>query len=39
MKTVRVGHLTVYLFDYDIASRLLPFKAGGLSAPERKAET
>jgi hypothetical protein len=38
MKIIRVGHLTVYLFEYDIASRLFPFKAGGLSAPERKAE-
>jgi hypothetical protein len=36
MKTIRIGHLTVYLFDYDIASRLLPFEPGGLSAPERK---
>jgi hypothetical protein len=39
LKEIRVGHLTVYLFDYDIASRLHPFKAGGLSAPERKAES
>jgi hypothetical protein len=38
-KTFRVGHLTVFLFDYDIASRLMPFKAGGLSAPERKIES
>jgi hypothetical protein len=36
LKTLRVGHLTVYLFDYDIASRLMPFKPGDLSAPERK---
>jgi hypothetical protein len=35
-KTIRVGHLTVYLFDYDIASRLEPFEPGGLAAPERK---
>jgi hypothetical protein len=32
LKAVRVGKLTVYVFDYDIASRLQPFKAGGLSA-------
>jgi hypothetical protein len=38
-KVVRVGHLTVYLFDYDIASRLYPFEAGGLSAPERKVQS
>jgi hypothetical protein len=38
-KTLHVGHLTVYLFDYDIASRLEPFKAGGLAAPERSAES
>jgi len=37
-KTIRVGHLTVYLFDYDIGRRLYPFKPGGLSAPERKGE-
>jgi hypothetical protein len=36
IKTIPVGHLTVYLFDYDIASRLMPFKAGGMAAPERK---
>jgi hypothetical protein len=34
-KTIRVGHLTVYVFDYDIAARLEPFKAGGLAAPAR----
>jgi hypothetical protein len=39
VKTIHVGHLTVYLFDYDIASRLEPFKAGGLAAPERKAQS
>jgi hypothetical protein len=38
-KTLRVGHLTVYLFDYDIASRLEPFKPAGLSAPPRKSES
>jgi hypothetical protein len=36
IKTIRVGHLTLYLFNYDIATRLYPFKAGGLSAPERQ---
>lgn len=35
-KTIRVGHLTVYVFDYDIATRLLPFVPAGLAAPERK---
>jgi hypothetical protein len=38
-ETVRVGHLTVYLFDYDIASRLQPFKAGGLAAPARNVQS
>jgi hypothetical protein len=38
-KTIRVGHLTVYLFDYDIAARLEPFEPGGLAAPERKVTT
>lgn len=38
-KVIPVGHLTVYLFDYDIASRLHPFEAGGLSAPERRAQS
>jgi hypothetical protein len=37
-KTLRVGHLTVYLFDYDIASKLMPFVPGGLAAPERDTE-
>jgi hypothetical protein len=35
-KTIRVGHLTIYVFDYDIASRLFPFEAGDLAAPERE---
>jgi hypothetical protein len=35
LKKIRVGHLTVYLFDYDIASRLEPFEPGGMAAPER----
>lgn len=35
-QTFRVGHLTVYVFDYDIATRLEPFKAGDLSAPARE---
>jgi hypothetical protein len=34
-KTIRIGHLTVYVFDYDIATRLEPFKAGGLAEPKR----
>jgi hypothetical protein len=37
LKIVRIGHLTVYLFDYDVASRLMPFKPGELAAPERDA--
>jgi hypothetical protein len=36
MKILPVGHLTVYLFDYDIASRLEPFVPADLAAPERK---
>jgi hypothetical protein len=35
-KTIHVGHLTLYVFDYDIASRLYPFEPGDLAAPERK---
>jgi hypothetical protein len=35
-KTLRIGHLTVYLFDYDIASRLMPFVPGGLAVPQRE---
>jgi hypothetical protein len=38
-KTVRIGHLTVYLFDYDIASRLMPFVPGGLASDERNGES
>ena len=26
----------IYVFDYDIASRLFPFEAGDLAAPERE---
>jgi hypothetical protein len=36
VKRIPVGHLTVYVFDYDIATRLLPFVPAGLAAPERK---
>jgi hypothetical protein len=36
LKTIKVGHLTVYVFHYDIALRLYPFEPGDLAAPERK---